>query len=378
MTVDQARSVAAGNDFYVPAFKVQIRNRVLPPDVIRDVMQVTYKDSIEEIDSFELTVNNWDAAKRAFKYSDGDLFLPGRDLELWMGYYGNPPLRLMLTGKIKSLRPTFPASGQSTLAVSGLNVLDQYRTKQESHSYPQMTDSEIAQQIAKRLGTTVRIDPASAAKEPRYDYLLQKNEYDIVFLLLRARAEGYDLFVEEVAQGGRAGESRLFFGPSVNVGKASFRLRYGASLTEFQPNLDTSHQVGKVTVHAWDQERKQKITHTATRSQLTTHGVGDRGGQPAIEQSFQDREEVVAHGRVVSDQEARRLAAEQFEQIAKQFLTGSGSIVGLPDLRAGSVLQIDGLGDRFSGRYFVTATTHTIGDSGYTTAFDCRREELKS
>ena len=152
MTVDQARSVAAGNDFYVPAFKVQIRNRVLPPDVIRDVMQVTYKDSIEEIDSFELTVNNWDAGKRAFKYSDGDLFLPGRDLELWMGYYGKPPLRLMLKGKIKSLRPTFPASGQPTLAVSGLNVLDQYRTKQESHTYSQMTDSEIAQQIAKRLG----------------------------------------------------------------------------------------------------------------------------------------------------------------------------------------------------------------------------------
>ena len=49
-------------------------------------------------------------------------------------------------------------------------------------------------------------------------------------------------------------------------------------------------------------------------------------------------------------------------------VNGSGSTVGLPDLRAGIVLQIDGLGDRFSGRYFVTATTHTIGDSGYTTA----------
>ena len=54
----------------------------------------------------------------------------------------------------------------------------------------------------------------------------------------------------------------------------------------------------------------------------------------------------------------------------------SGSTVGLPNLRAGSVVEIDGLGSRFSGRYFITATTHSIGDSGYTTQFECRREEL--
>jgi phage protein D len=53
----------------------------------------------------------------------------------------------------------------------------------------------------------------------------------------------------------------------------------------------------------------------------------------------------------------------------------SGSTVGLPDLRAGSVVMIDGAGKRFSGRYFVTATTHAIGDGGYTTQFECRREE---
>ena len=46
------------------------------------------------------------------------------------------------------------------------------------------------------------------------------------------------------------------------------------------------------------------------------------------------------------------------------------------DLRAGSVLELEGLGQRYSGRYFVTATTHSIGDDGYTTQFNCRREEV--
>lgn len=34
--------------FYVPAFAIKIRGKGLPKDVLRDVMQVTYKDSIND------------------------------------------------------------------------------------------------------------------------------------------------------------------------------------------------------------------------------------------------------------------------------------------------------------------------------------------
>jgi hypothetical protein len=39
------------------------------------------------------------------------------------------------------------------------------------------------------------------------------------------------------------------------------------------------------------------------------------------------------------------------------------------------VVAITGIGARFSGLYFVTATTHTIDDSGYVTEFNARRED---
>src|SRR5262249_34868569 len=55
-------------DFYVPRFEIKIAGVSLPANVLRDVIQVTYKDNIKELDSFELTVSNWDAAKREFKY----------------------------------------------------------------------------------------------------------------------------------------------------------------------------------------------------------------------------------------------------------------------------------------------------------------------
>src|SRR3954452_17363574 len=58
----------AQHGFYVPQFEIRIEGVGLPGDVLRDVSQVTYHDNLKEIDGFELTVNNWDAGTRRFKY----------------------------------------------------------------------------------------------------------------------------------------------------------------------------------------------------------------------------------------------------------------------------------------------------------------------
>jgi phage protein D len=356
-----------GQDFYVPRFQVKLQGKPAGADVVRDVLQVTYKDSIDDIDNFEITINNWDAENLTFKYSDQDLFDPGKELELYMGYFGRERLRLMITGEITSLRPTFPASGQPTLVIGGLNLLHRLRKEQVSDTYEQMKDSDIAKQIGKRLGVTVRTNPEAVGKEERYD-LVQDNQYDIIFLLQRARRIGYDLFVEEPS--GNGGSSQLYFGPSVNVKRVTYRLTYGRSMIQFQPNLDTSNQVGEVTVRGWDPTHKTRIEYTANRRQIVTKG------QPRFEKSFKDRKEIIADQPIESLAEAQRLATETLERIAKEMIKGSGSTVGLPDLRAGNVIEIDGLDELFNGRYFVTSTTHTMGDSGYTTSFDARREDL--
>src|SRR5215469_17031068 len=90
-------------DFYVPRFEVRASGVSLNDGVIRDVTQVTYKDNIKEIDSFELTVGNWDARNLRFKYVGSEttkslsaaspeaqrykLFEPcAHDFELRLGY----------------------------------------------------------------------------------------------------------------------------------------------------------------------------------------------------------------------------------------------------------------------------------------------------
>lgn len=367
-TTPQAVPIYEGEDFYVPSFEIKLQGRPQGQDVIKDILSVSYKDNIQEFDSFDITINNWDAGERAFKYSDTKLFDPGKEIELRMGYFGR--LRLMLKGQITSLRPAFPSGAGSTLTISGLNTLYKLRTKQESHIYEDKTDSQIANEIGGRLSVDV---DAEDKGEQKLKYLIQDNQYDIIFLMERARRIGYDIYIDEPADGGR---SKLTFKKSTDVRRTAYRLSYGKSLIEFQPELTTTNQVAKVTVNGWDPIRKEPIKFTATRDQILTKGVGAKGGQPDIDKSFEAKAEIVATKPVESKAEAQVLATQILEGIAKEMVKATGSTVGLPDLRAGVVLEIDGVGDRFSGRYFVIATTHTIADSGYTTQFECRREEL--
>jgi phage protein D len=57
-------------------------------------------------------------------------------------------------------------------------------------------------------------------------------------------------------------------------------------------------------------------------------------------------------------------------------LTGTGSAVGDPEIRAGAILQLEGLGADFSGAYRVTKAVHTVDANGYRTQFEARREVI--
>ena len=55
-------------------------------------------------------------------------------------------------------------------------------------------------------------------------------------------------------------------------------------------------------------------------------------------------------------------------------LTGSGSTIGDPRIKASRVINLDGLGDQFSGLYRITSATHTFDSGGYRTSFQARKE----
>lgn len=393
----------ARGGFYVPRFEIRIAGSGLPRDVLRDVISLTYRDDLRQIDSFELTVNNWDAATRDFKYvgaetttmpEGGDdeaerqrLFDPcHKDVEVRMGY--GDELTLMLRGNFTTLEPRFPASGAPTLTVRGLNVLHRLRRKQYSTTWGDKRDSEIAENIAtlvdrnlggRRFPVPIEVNAEAKGREPPLPYVAQQNQYDIDFLLGRARERGYVVvMLEGDAQATRAiaRDRRLYFGPSQanmpGLRAVTYELERGISLLDFTPTLTTANQVRSVTVNGWNRQTRRAIRETVS---LDDRRLNVNRDLHALLDRCDPREEWVVDEPVYTPAQARERAIAILMDRQKEMVKAQGSCIGLPDLRAGQRVRIGGMGARFSGTYFVTETTHTINDSGYLTRFSARRED---
>jgi uncharacterized protein len=382
-------------DFYVPAFELKIKGQSLDREVIRDVISVSYTDSLDKLDACQITLNNWDAEARQFKYIDSNIFDPGTEVELYLGYYDRGGLTLMLRGTIVSLSPDFPAGGQPTLQVRALNQLYKLHFKQETQVFENKTDSEIAQAVldkimqdqnrqrssSGRAGLNLALEPPLANRnlstETPHEYTVISNDYPIIFLMQRARHNGYDIYIEEVQENGRT-TSKLHFHPPDRGVPAVYELVWGQTLINFKPTLKTKNQVAKVTVRGWNPRRaKEPIVGEATWDDLDIRGLPNVQDMAAVDAALAGSEEVIADEPIFSREEANQKARDHLTQLAKDLVTGSGSTVGLPELRAGQPVYIRGLGNRFSGRYVITGSTHAVGDSGYTTQFEARMEELK-
>jgi uncharacterized protein len=394
VTLGQESSQQAG--FYVPQFQVKIEGVGLPRDVLRDVTQITYTDSIKEIDRFELTVNNYDPPTNTFKYVGSEtedslkggtpeslrhrLFEPcNKAVEVRMGYVGD--LVLMMRGNFTTMEPNFPSSGVPTLTVRGLNVLHSLRRKQYTTGWVKKTDSQIAENIAtlrdpnpphqKRFPLPIRTNDEAKAKEKPIALVTQNTEYDIDFLFNRARQRGYVVYVCEGKDG-----SELYFGPSQSgmtpaQRQVTFELEWGKSMIDFKPTLTTANQIKSVTVKGWNRRTRQPISE---KVDLDDPELNLNRDLYKLLANCDPREEVVVEEPVFTPGLARRRAIDILRERQKEMVKASVTIIGLPDLRAGQRVRILGVGARFSGTYFVTDTTHAISDGGYTTRFNARRE----
>ncbi len=393
--VKLAEQASKFGEFYVPRFEVHAAGAAVPETIIRDVIQVTYKDSIKEIDSFELTVGNWDSTARRLKYIDAEtkktrppnspvplrykIFEPyACEFELKLGY--GSTLTSMTRGSVTTLEPNFPASGPPTLTVRALNVLHRLRDTQRSRHWNKKSDSQIAKSIDTLIDpeTKRKLPVRAPGTEDALEYVAQDNQYDIDFLFTRARSAGYVVYVDRETKANNQVEQFLYFGPSneqhPRIRDVTYELEWGISLIDFKPVLSTAKQVKSVEVRSWDRQTNKAI-RTIVDLKHPRIQV-NRDLLPLLTPpGYQPREEVVSNEPQPTPQQAERRALAILSDRLKEMVTAEGTTVGLPDLRAGQRVRIKGIGKYFSGTYFVTDTTHTVSDSGYTTRFSARREE---
>jgi phage protein D len=308
---------------------------------------------------FVLRLKNWDMVQLVVTWVDDDLFSVGNEVEVQMGYVNN--LKTLLIGEITGLEPEFQAGEPPTVTVRGYDRRHRLLRGRKTRSFTGMKDSAIASQIANALGLT----PDTTDTAVTLDYVLQHNQTDMEFLQERAARIGYEVVVED---------KTLVFRPRQNTGSEALTLARDADLLEFYPCLSTLNQVGQMKVRGWNIKDKKAIVGQADAGDESTTMGGETSGPVAVEDAFGPSSAISIDHPVFTQAEADQIAAGRLNEMALAYISGEGMSIGRTDLRAGTIIQIEGIGNRLSGRYYIVAAVHSYRPNrGYRTAFTVRR-----
>jgi phage protein D len=363
-------------DYYAPAFRIQVEGKDVAPETLKEILEVKVVMDMENMTSFDFTIANpwhYKDPEGTFKYSDSKLFDLGNKVYVEMGYVDR--MLSMVAGIITRLSPKFPESGPPTITVSGqdnlIKLRDRKPVKGDVKYYTNKKDWEIAQIVAQRHKLPLQVPDKDG---PTHPIVVQRNQDDATFLMERAKRIDYDCYIDVDP---KTKKDTLYFQRPTDGRKASQRQTYtftwGKGLMSFTPELTAARQVSKVTVQGWDPKKKATIRGIATKADLEGKKSAGTSGPQVVEEKLGKKEEIVVDSPVQTEEEAKALAVSLLRERAYEFLKGTGQAIGLPDMRPGDNVKIDGIGLRFSGQYYVTRVEHSIGNNGYTTGFTVRR-----
>lgn len=343
-----------------PESRILINDAEIAPDLRADILEIAVRQYVVGGDCFELTVNALGSQDRELRWLDSAEIAPGNKIEVQLGYRGE--LTTLIVGEITALSASFPADAGPQVRVQGFDRLHRLRRGRRTRVFHEVKDSQIAEQIATAMGLTPEVEDSEVV----HDYVVQNNLADVDFLIERARRIRYEVAVED---------DRLVFRSAANHLGTEESLEYMIDLKSFSVRLSTLAQVSKLAVRGWNPSSKEAILGVARLADQTTLMDGETAGPDLAEGAgFGEPTHTIVDVPVYSQAEADQIAKARFNDVSIELVRGEAEAVGRPALRAGTTVELRGLGRKFSGRYYVSKAEHLIGPSvGYVTRIDVQR-----
>lgn len=339
-------------NFLAPAFEVYVEGNALSKTGML-ISSVVVETSVEKADTFSFTVANaFDAGKGEFSWLD-QYFIPGQNVKIKMGYRDN--LVEVFYGLLTAVKFNFPANAPTTLVVSGMDCGFKLMTGIKSRSWSQKKHSDVVKIIAADHSiTSTEVDDTGTV----YQVVEQSRVTDYQLLSWMAQENNYEFFI--------AGKKLYFRKPLANRTPA-LTLVWEKNLYSFAPEIDIYGQVPQVVVRAWDEIKKEPIE--ANSSTVIKLGSNNTTGPDIIKKICGDNATEYVYTNVTSKSEAADRATAYLNQRSLKLITGYGESVGLPEIRAGKYIKVEGIGKKMSQLYYLTEATHCIDEKGYMTQF---------
>lgn len=373
---------------YAPEFSLSIDGEKVPAALRASVTSVSIQSGLEGVDRLEITLVN-----DGLCWIDHPLLKLDRKIALLIGYAPDP-LAQMFVGEIVGHAASFPAGGTPTLTVTAQDLRHRMqrgnRVRWFAIPVPGVTnrplpEAAVAGIVAAEHGLIPLVDPVAAAlaillgdtttlasvADDQIQKVIRKqpgeSDYD---LMAKISAEnGWEMIVDH--SGPLGGQLLRFTSPADHL-LPDVTLKYGRDLIEFNPRISTVGQIAGVSATIWQPDLKMSFVVSVgwdwDRQSL------DLSIAPGGAANSGDNANFTLVDKPVTRADAARTIMGVLLPRLNKRLTGSGSTVGDPRIKAGGVLRLEGLGEEFGGLYRVTSVSNHLDSGGWRTSFELRKE----
>jgi phage protein D len=340
------------------------------PELMKDLLQIIVEESLHAPAMFTLVIHN-----SYLPTSQRPEYQPWRHEKLFeignkvkIGFVASTTQdpnfddvleEYLIEGEITGIEVSFNEKSEAPIIVRGYDISHRLHRGRHNYSFLNMSDTEIVKDIATRTGITLnRIDNSSQ----KHEYVFQENQTHMEFLRERAARIGYELFVQD---------NKLNFCKPAS--QSSLQLKWLDDINSFKTRITTAEQVKSVEVRGWDYKQKKAISETAESEKVVTK-TGNKLGSAAIDKfNLKEPSKITVVDQPVSTiAEAKAMAQALCDELGGEFVYADARSEGNPKIRPGRVVTINGLGDRYSGQYYVTETRHIYSRRVYYTEFSVR------
>ncbi|XQQ06059.1 MAG: phage late control D family protein [Leptolyngbya sp. IPPAS B-1204] len=352
-----------------PEVQIRINGREMSDQNRRDLISLSVDQTTQIPSMFTLelagmgedgSVLPWIERRSSWHHHASPLAI-GDEVEIWLRYANTPSVAPLIQGEITGFEPEFVWNRTPSLLIRGYDRRHRLQRAKQIRTFLNQTDSAIATQIATEAGLAANVTDTKI----EHEYVLQANQTDLEFLQERAKQIHYEMLVEH---------KTLIFRPVANAAPATVKLVWPSHLSEFYPRLSVMRQVDQVLVKGWDIQQKTSVVGQATSS--ATKMGGTKTGKD-LGNRFATAVECQTDRAVTTSATAAQVAAATYNRLALTLIEAEGVCQGNPAVRAGAVIEIAGVGEHFSGLYYVTTATHRChAQTGYQTHFTVQRNAL--
>jgi Rhs element Vgr protein len=287
------------------------------------------------------------AASQDFPLSNGDALLPGKEIEITAGYHNDRDL--IFKGIVVKQSVRVKSNGSTYLVAECKDKAYRMSVIRKDRYFTEVTDSEAIETLIQDYD----LEPEVQATDVQHRELVQYRATDWDFLVARAELNGRLVLADS---------GKLTVAPPEFSGDPVAQLTFGTNILSFDATLDATDQHADLRCAAWDPANQAMVESEAQA--------------PAVEEAGNLASEALS-GLVSEDARAYRhtanLLAEELQawadaQRLKNVLSkvrGVAKCTGLAQVKPGQVIELDGVGDRFSGKVFVSGVRHELSDGAW-------------